>query len=935
MNAPRELSPIEAALGGDRPAAPRFAQLTYTSFHRPGGVGGRQVKEVAGDLGPEEQQSLATRAVGPDTGKLEQFLTPEEVDRLPRRLAYGPPWAGAAAYWHSVPCGTDSSGRPGNVFAHILLDRRPADPTPPLRPSDLLRSRWWLRPFGDEEVRTAGLAGVPEPPWPVDDTFGRSAVLSFLAAHVVVNPGVLSALLDAVAAAMQQGPMVVLGVEDPASAEMWVAAVCHLMSPGTSRQLYFSTTERATGVAAARAAGLHLVVVPCADLTQLDPDESVVLISDEALAVDFVEYDPDRDDRDDGDDQEHETHYRSRIPVTPWSTIAAAVVRERQLTADLLALADEVAAEAGDDALPCGWPLAMAVVLRTLVQRDEPALDYAAPAAAALIAQEHPPPGVRRGTRLHRADRLVRQRTFGHTTAEAWAVVAGPRRRGDDATSAVNTYLERALRDPEWLCRPDGVPVPPVAAGDLDADVVTQARVALGRLAAAPDGGGPDARSSSAVRALRLLELTVRSGLVDLRTDAELVDAALAADAGPLLLDPATSAHLTERVGALDETTQSRVVRPWIDARLPGLPGRPGSRLPTALLRWLFPTPPEPLSPSGLAHAAGQPATLVEAVLAATAVLADPSAFRPFAVAATLATPSGELDRIAQGSALAVTDVEGLLDAVAPHRLIPVLAPALRAAPAGPALDGVVARVHAAAGGADWDTPTGRAVRDAVELRRLETSWPRARDGHEPWHGAGRFATLLRPLLTRGSGTATDLADGLVESGMAADVVDRICRRAEPDGPPLAQLRPPRSFADDEAVMRRVARRVADAVDSGVAADLDVVLAAQSAVWGPELRKLGKRWWDELAEVRWTARGGRPERLLDHVVRLRLGALWTERKKAALVADVRQEIHRAVEREHLPDPRRVMHECDDAALGWWRRLGLGDEVLAVLGKRWW
>ena len=58
-------------------------------------------------------------------------------------------------------------------------------------------------------------------------------------------------------------------------------------------------------------------------------------------------------------------------------------------------------------------------------------------------------------------------------------------------------------------------------------------------------------------------------------------------------------------------------------------------------------------------------------------------------------------------------------------------------------------------------------------------------------------------------------------------------------------------------------------------------------------------------------------------------------EKAALVADVRQEIHRAVEREQVPDPRRVMHECDDAALGWWRRLGLGDEVLAVLGKRWW
>jgi hypothetical protein len=927
--APRPVPAIEAALGDDRPPAPRsrFVQLTYTSFHRPGGVGGRQVKEVSGDLTAEEQQPLTMRAVGPDTGKLEQFLTPDEVDRLPRRLVYGPPWEGAAAYWHSVPAGIDSSGRPGNVFAHILLDRRPAEPTPPLRPSDLLRSRWWLRPFGDEEVRAAGLAAVPEPPWPADDDQGRAAVLDFLAERAVVNPGVLSGLLDAVVAAMQHGPMVVLGVEDDASAEMWVAAVCHLMSPGTSRQLYFATAERATGLAAARAAGLHLVVVPCADLAQLEPDESVVLISDEDLAVEFVEYDVD------DEDQQHETRYRSRIPVTPCSTIAAAVVRERQLTADLLALQDEVAAEAGDDALPCGWPLAMAIVLRTLVRHELTALDYAAPAAAALIAQEQPPPGVRRGTRLHRADRLVRERALGQTTAEAWAVVAGPR-RGDDRTSAMNTYLERALRDAEWLCRADGVPVPPVAAGDLDADVVTQARVALGRLAAPAAVGDPDLRMREAVRALRLLDLAVRSGLVDAYTDAELVDAALAAGPGPLLLDPATAAPLVERVGTLTETTQARVVRPWFDARLPGLPGRPGCRLPTSLLRWLFPEPPAPISPSGLAHAGNQPATLVEAVLAATAVLADPSAFRAFAVAATLATSAGELDRVAQGPALAVTDVEGLLDAVEPHRLVPVLAPTLRAAPTGPVLDGVVGRVRAAAGGPEWDTPAGRTVQDAAELRHLETGWSRVRDGHDRWQAAGRLAALLRPLLQPASTSASTLADGLVESGMAADVVDRICRRTEPDGPPLAQLRPLRSFGEDEVVMRRLARRVAEAVENGVAAELDVALAAQSVVWGPELRQLGNRWWEDLAEVRWTAPGGRPERLLDHVVRIRLTSMWSERK-AALVADVREEIHRAVNRQQLPDPRRVMHDCDEAALKWWRMLGVGDDALGVLGKRWW
>jgi GTPase-associated protein 1, N-terminal domain type 2/GTPase-associated protein 1, middle domain len=925
----RPVPAIQAALDGERPATarPRFAQLTYTSFHRAGGVGGRQVKEVSGDLTPEEQQPLAMRAVGPDTGKLDQFLTPDEVDRLPRRLVYGAPWEGAAAYWHSVPAGIDSSGRPGNVFAHILLDRRPAEPAPPLRPSDLLRSPWWLRPFGDEEVRLAGLAAVPEPPWPADEAHGRAAVLDFLAERGVVKVGVLSGLLDAVFAAMQHGPMVVLGVEDVASAEMWVAAVCHLMSPGTSRQLYFSTTERATGVAAARAAGLHLVVVPCADLAQLAPDDSVVLLSDEDLAVEFVEYD------EDDDDQEHETRYRSRIPVTPWSAIAAAVVRERQLTADLLALQDEVAAEAGDDALPCGWPLAMAIVLRTLVQHEEPALDYAAPAAAALIAQEPPPPGVRRGTRLHRADHLVRQRSLGQTTAEAWAVVAGPRRRGDDRTSAVNTYLERALRDAEWLCQADRVPVPRVVAGELDADVVTQARVALGRLAApsADLGRDPDARMSEAVRALRLLDLAVRSGLVDGRADAELVDAALAAGPGPLLLDPATAAALVDRVGPLAETTQSRVVRPWFDARLPDLPGRPGCRLPTALLRWLFPEPPAPISPSGLAQAGSQPATLVEAVLAATAVLADPSAFRAFAVAATLATPSGGLDRLAQGPALAVADVQGLLDVVEPHQLVPVLAPPLLTAPADPGLDAVVARVRADADRPEWDTPGGQRVQDAAELRQLETGWSRVREGHDRWRTASRFAALLRaaqqawPLV---------LPDALVESGMAADVVDRVLRTTEPDGPLLATQRPNRSARDDEARMLRVAGRIVEAVDHGVVPDIDIVLAAQMTIYDDELRQMGRPWWQDLADVWWAAPNGQSVLLLDHVMRLRVKTLWSERRQAALVDDVRQRVHHAAS-QHSADPRRLTQAYDAAAVRWWRMVGVKDDALGALNKRWW
>ena len=160
-------------------AKPRFGQLTYTSFHRPDGSGGWQVKEVLGGITAEEQPPLVERVTGVEVGKLPRFLSQEEVDWLPRRLVHGPVRGAGTAYWHTVPAGLDSSGRPGNMFAHVLLDRRPETPTPPLRPSDLLRSTLWLRPFGSERVLDAALTPMEDPPSPEAD-YTRAAVLEFL-----------------------------------------------------------------------------------------------------------------------------------------------------------------------------------------------------------------------------------------------------------------------------------------------------------------------------------------------------------------------------------------------------------------------------------------------------------------------------------------------------------------------------------------------------------------------------------------------------------------------------------------------------------------------------------------------------------------------------------------------------------------------------------
>ena len=181
-----------------------------------------------------------------------------------------------------------------------------------------------------------------------------------------------------------QAPLVVLGVEDAADAERWIAAVCHLMSAGTSRRLYFSTDDRAAGLAAARAAGLHLAVVPCAELAGIDPgdpdDPAYVLLSDEDDAVTFVEFS--EAGPGESHDQAHTTRYGSQIPATAWSALVAVVLRDGQTAAALLAQQDEIAAEVGDQGLGCGWPLAMAVLTSSLVlHTDTGDLDEALPAA--------------------------------------------------------------------------------------------------------------------------------------------------------------------------------------------------------------------------------------------------------------------------------------------------------------------------------------------------------------------------------------------------------------------------------------------------------------------------------------------------------------------------------------------------------------------------
>ncbi|WP_308289857.1 hypothetical protein [Mycolicibacterium mageritense] len=56
--------------------------------------------------------------------------------------------------------GSDSTGRPGNVFAHVVLDRTPFA-APQRRPIEWWRSPQWVRPFGAAAVGRATIADSP------------------------------------------------------------------------------------------------------------------------------------------------------------------------------------------------------------------------------------------------------------------------------------------------------------------------------------------------------------------------------------------------------------------------------------------------------------------------------------------------------------------------------------------------------------------------------------------------------------------------------------------------------------------------------------------------------------------------------------------------------------------------------------------------------
>lgn len=475
----------------------RYGQLTYTSFDAVGTVGGWQVKETTGGLTPAETQELmvGVHTVFRPVGPTPDFPTPEQLEQGPRRLAYRDV-PGGAGYWHTFPAGSDSTGRPGNVFAHVLLDRAP-DTHPRCRAIQRWRSPHWLQPYGAAAVARAELPGdVPE----LGTTVTKDSVVAFALDTTTWRLATLFALLDAVAAALAGGPPVVLGVRSPDAAAQWIGLVSFLMSPGTAARLSFSTFDRAEQVAPHN--GQVLSAVPLEDLSAVEPG-MVVISESENVSLGELGGDP------------HRTAGGHRIEVTRWSVMAQVVLLDVASARGVLDDIDTYSGQVRDDGLHPAWPIAMAVA-------GKPEFADAQAEAHEVIAA-HSPAGALVGSEAAYIIADVLAAVVGVTTADAWRA-RHELPDGAGATYADATYFARAIVDDAWMAQSGSIPLGPRTFHGKPTP--SSLRVAIGPALDRGRQQGPD-------RLLRVIDLLLRAGVVDDR-----LQVTLTADVLPGLADP-------------------------------------------------------------------------------------------------------------------------------------------------------------------------------------------------------------------------------------------------------------------------------------------------------------------------------------------------------------------------------------------------------------
>jgi hypothetical protein len=562
----------------DSAAPERWAQFSYASFDTGSGGGGWQVKESTGGLTGGERESLLPGVVTSFDSHmaLPRFPTASDVATAPRRFSYIRTASGPGIYWHAVQAGSDSTGRPGNVFSHVTIDRCPGVPEPELRPIEMWRSPDLLAPFGSDEVVAASFGSEQFPRFGV--LVGSDSNQSFLFDSPTWRVGVLCVLLDSIAEALAGGRRVVLVTDTVDSAAGWIDAVSRLTSPEVTRRLSFSLYERAGSLESAWAKGVLIAAVPSADIHDLGSADVIVIAESETPVLGSL------------GGPDHCTAAGSKVVVTEWSEMAQIALIDPEIARDSMQRVDAISRRVGDSGLAVDWPLAMAVAE---AGKD---LEDALPAARRVILRSSPT-GIRDDPALFRIATEVTGAEAGVTAADAWVALeqVQPERSPITYELMRSTYLQRALQDSDWVTQPGSVPMP--AGGGISAEPALGAVAdSVLRRALDLDRNLPD----DAVFQLRLVNLMLASGILDpfnvgSTPSYEIAVELLAGSAASFLRDPHTGAGVVARVGDTTQALRSIVLREAIESTWPDLarrptgPGQwgPGQRYAPEVIAWL------------------------------------------------------------------------------------------------------------------------------------------------------------------------------------------------------------------------------------------------------------------------------------------------------------------------------------------------------------
>jgi hypothetical protein len=612
-------------------ATSRFLQLTYTA-----GRAGFGVKQEQGRWTPEERRSVEAR-ISATAG----FGPHSQLDvSVVRRCYWDRATDRSRALWHVAPAGRDASGRPGNIFAHCVLDRDP-DHATTVRPINWWRSADLLTPFGHVAVEEALLTSLDPPR--AGDSVTHDSVVAHLGGRTEYSRlDLAQVLIDAVAAAMATGTSVVLGTDGVDAAAQWIGLVSHVMSPASARALSWSVLELVASEStmdsldAALRAGLHLICVPDTMVDGVSARDGVVVL-DEGYPVQVGQL----------GGQGHQTRRGQRVTVTAWSLLFEGVLG-LALDGGALRRLDEVAAEVGDTDLDRRWPLAALVALAPDAYPE-------AREAAFQVISQFSPLGLRDASEeLIRACTKLVGSGLGPEPDDASAVLMQAEGWSPATDLVWRLYWERVTRRLDWFLGEEPPPVPSAGAAPI-----TQTQVAA-LLDAVASWEQPEPEEEERIRLiLRVVDHLIAVGNND--------DAILRLLQGFLhwQIEPANlllaDGYLIQRVGPLRPETLTRVLHPVLANAPVLLKNRLGARFGVRPRRWLYPdgvasilegrAPMTPLAVAAVlgARQEGQESPKIDAWLAETLIEVPPGA-----------------------PAVATDQIDTLLTILYPHRIVPV-----------------------------------------------------------------------------------------------------------------------------------------------------------------------------------------------------------------------------------------------------------------------